>query len=206
MDDLVTTLYTLQQSPVAQIIHERINEFHMMHGQPGDIMFLELCFCIFTANCSSQKCWDVQNTLGEDLLHLSTEDLEHQLRLLGYRFPNRADRVVAARNQLPEIMQQLSKNNGKEIREWLVQNITGFGYKEASHFLRNIGFDDVAIIDVHILRVLEEYGMISSPKTLTKKRYLAIEKILETLADHSLLTLAELDLYLWYMRTGKVLK
>jgi N-glycosylase/DNA lyase len=33
-----------------------------------------------------------------------------------------------------------------------------------------------------------------------------IEKILKTIATQTNLTLAELDLYLWYMETGKIFK
>jgi N-glycosylase/DNA lyase len=80
------------------------------------------------------------------------------------------------------------------------------GYKEASHFLRNIGFMDVAIIDRHILNILVEYGLIKRPKTLSKKNYLEIEKKLEKLAKKTRMSLGELDFYLWYMKTGKVLK
>ena len=59
----------------------------------------------------------------------------------------------------------------EERRAWLVDNIKGLGYKEASHFLRNIGFDDYAIIDSHILDLLERYNLIKQPKTLTRKKY-----------------------------------
>jgi N-glycosylase/DNA lyase len=87
-----------------------------------------------------------------------------------------------------------------------VQNIKGLGYKEASHFLRNIGFDDYAIIDSHILDILKRYNLIKQPKTLTKKKYIEIENILQKIAKQTHLTLAELDLYLWYLETGKILK
>jgi N-glycosylase/DNA lyase len=94
----------------------------------------------------------------------------------------------------------------EERREWLVKNIKGLGFKEASHFLRNIGFDDYAIIDSHIIDLLERYKFINQPKTLTRKKYMEIEKILQTIATQTNLTLAELDLYLWHMETGKIFK
>ncbi|HDI31847.1 MAG TPA: N-glycosylase, partial [Thermofilum sp.] len=50
------------------------------------------------------------------------------------------------------------------------------------------------------------YGLIAKPKTLTKRRYLEIEKILSEIAKELNLSLGELDLYLWYMETGKILK
>ncbi|GAJ17855.1 unnamed protein product, partial [marine sediment metagenome] len=31
-----------------------------------------------------------------------------------------------------------------KLREWVVKNFKGLGYKEASHFLRNIGYKNFA--------------------------------------------------------------
>jgi N-glycosylase/DNA lyase len=84
--------------------------------------------------------------------------------------------------------------------------VTGIGYKEASHFIRNIGHTDCAIIDFHILDILARSGLIDKPKTLTRKKYLEIEDVLRRIGARSSLNLGELDLYLWYMETGKVLK
>jgi N-glycosylase/DNA lyase len=72
--------------------------------------------------------------------------------------------------------------------------------------MRNIGFENVAIIDFHIIDILERYGLIEKPKTLTKKNYLYIESVLNELAQKCSVTLADLDLYLWYLETGKLLK
>ena len=87
-----------------------------------------------------------------------------------------------------------------------MRNIKGLGYKESSHFLRNIGYDDYAIIDSHILDLLKRNNLVTPPKTLTRKKYLEIEAILRAIATRTDLTLAELDMYLWYMETGKILK
>ena len=101
-----------------------------------------------------------------------------------------------------------SNSEEQEIREWLVKNIKGLGYKEASHFLRNIGFKNIAIIDYHIIDILARYRIIKKPKTrsLTRKRYLEIERVLRELSEKTGLALGELDLYLWFLETGRVLK
>lgn len=78
--------------------------------------------------------------------------------------------------------------------------------KEASHFLRNIGYKNLAIIDFHILDLLEEYKLIEKPKTLSPKNYIEIENVLRELAQKTNTKLGELDLYLWYKETGKILK
>ncbi len=69
-------------------------------------------------------------------------------------------------------------NTVQERREWIVENIKGIGYKEASHFLRNIGFyKNIAILDRHILKNLKLLGVIEEiPETLSKTKYLHIEK------------------------------
>ena len=81
-------------------------------------------------------------------------------------------------------MQDKNKNE-YEKREWLVKNIKGIGYKEASHFLRNIGYKNIAIIDFHILDLLVKNNLLKEkPKTLTKGKYLEIENILRKLAQN----------------------
>jgi N-glycosylase/DNA lyase len=129
------------------------------------------------------------------------------LKKIGYRFPNIRAQYISEtqvhKNFLSKIINDL---DGEELRTWLVQNIKGLGYKEASHFLRNIGYDDYAIIDFHIIDILTQYDFIKKPKTLTKKRYLEIEQDLKHIAKLCNLTLAELDFYLWYLETGKILK
>ena len=92
------------------------------------------------------------------------------------------------------------------MREWVVKNIKGLGYKEASHFLRNIGYKNYAIIDFHIVDVLAKYNLIEKPKTMTKKKYFEMEQLLKTIGNRLHLNMAELDLYLWYLETGKPLQ
>ena len=100
----------------------------------------------------------------------------------------------------------MNQRNEQEIRKWLVKNIKGIGYKEASHFLRNIGFKNIGIIDFHIIDLLTRFRLIKKPKTLGKKKYLEIEKTLKELSEKLNIGLAKLDLYLWYIETGKILK
>ena len=123
-------------------------------------------------------------------------------------FPNtRAKFIVESRKHIEKLADVIKLNDEKKIREWLVKNIKGLGYKEASHFLRNIGLKNVAIIDFHVLNLLKKHGLVKWEKrTLTKKKYLEIENILKELARELDITLAELDLYLWFIETNEVLK
>ncbi|MFX1391198.1 MAG: N-glycosylase, partial [Promethearchaeota archaeon] len=63
-----------------------------------------------------------------------------------------------------------------------------------------------AIIDFHIIDILVSYNLIEKPKTLSKSKYLEIEGVLKDIGRRLKLNLAELDLYLWYLETGKILK
>jgi len=93
-------------------------------------------------------------------------------------------------------------------REWLVNNINGIGYKEASHFLRNIGFgNEIAILDRHILRTLKSIKIIDEvPESLSKKRYLTIEEKMRNFSKAINIPMDQLDLLFWYRAKGEVFK
>ena len=208
MQDLIDCIDNLKKSEINNLIKKKINEFSDIGKKSLDTIFEELCFCIITANCSAEKCIEVQAEVGKGFQNLDEIDLSKKLKMVGYRFPNiRANYIVNARKHQEELKTNLSTNNdlGK-LREWIVKNIKGIGYKEASHFLRNIGYTGYAIIDFHIIDILTKFNLIEKPKTLTKARYLEIEKVLSKIAEKLNLTLGELDLFLWYLETGKVLK
>ncbi|WXG40472.1 MAG: N-glycosylase/DNA lyase [Candidatus Freyarchaeum deiterrae] len=209
IDDLVKKVNVLKAGSVSGQISKRMSDFKGLHDKGNEEWFSELCFCILTAYSSAELGLKIQRDLNcEDFLRLPQENLCCKLREEGHRFSERrADFIVCARDflNIKEIITSFSDE--RVAREWLVKNVMGLGYKEASHFLRNVGFKNVAILDRHILRVMLEYGLISEiPKTLTRKKYLEIEQKLEMLSERVGLSLGELDLYLWFMKTGKILK
>ena len=168
--------------------------------------FIELCFCILVANSSMEKTFKIWKAIGNDFLNLSKKQLSKRLKELGYRFYNkRAEYIVEARNKVDSLEEILKSNNEIEIREKLVENFKGIGWKEASHFLRNLGYKNFAIIDRHVLKTLKEFGVIEKiPKYLNKKTYLEIENKLRELANKLKISLAELDFYLFYLSSGKL--
>jgi N-glycosylase/DNA lyase len=106
-------------------------------------------------------------------------------------------------------MKLQSFEDATERRDWLVKEkgIKGLGYKEASHFLRNVGFKGYGILDKHILRSLAELKIIDDPKPPnTRSRYLTIEAKLKKLTEVTEIDFDELDLVLWSMKTGEILK
>jgi len=208
MKELLNSIENLKNSNVRNLVESRITEFAEIKDNSSDLIFIELCFCIMTAFCSAEKCIEIHEKIGGDFLKLSQDQLANRFKELGYRFPNkRSNYIINARDSKKDLINNLKSNEReKEKREWIAKNIKGLGYKEASHFLRNIGYKNSAIIDFHIIDLLVKYELIERPKTLTKKKYLEIEEILKTVGKKLNLDLAELDLYLWYKETGKILK
>jgi len=208
MKDLLDKLSDLKNSEINSSIRERLSEFRIIKDKSLTDIFNELCFCIMTANCSAEKCIEVQKRMENGFCKLDEQALSQQLKDFGYRFPNiRANYIIKAREYQEQLFSKInSLLDHFELREWLVKNIKGLGYKEASHFLRNIGFTEFAIIDFHIVDLLTKFDLIEKPKTLSKAKYLKIEKLLGEIAKELNLNLAELDLYMWYMETGKILK
>lgn len=208
MKELIKSIESLKNSTVSNIIEGRIDEFSSVIGLGINEIFKELCFCIMTANCGAKKCIEVQQRIDNGFLTYSEEELRTDFKEFGYRFPNiRAKYILEAREHLVELKSKLSSDIDEiDLRDWLAKTIKGLGYKEASHFLRNIGYRDLAIIDFHIIDLLVKYKIIEKPKSLTKTKYLEIETILKNLGDTLNLDMGTLDLYLWYMETNKVLK
>ena len=206
--ELLDSIESLRQSKVGGLVDSRTKEFKEMGNRPSREIFKELCFCILCANYTAERSMQIQKAVGDGFLVLPESQLRERLRTLGYRFPNVRSEYIAEARRYKDSLKEItaSFNDENERRKWLIENIKGIGPKEASHFLRNIGYTDFAILDFHIINVLSRYGLIEKPKTLTKRRYLEIEELLRKIAGEADMNLAELDLYLWYMETGKVLK
>ncbi|UCD04433.1 MAG: N-glycosylase/DNA lyase [Candidatus Woesearchaeota archaeon] len=205
--DLLKQVGNLKQGKIKETIDKRIQEFKELGKKSNEELFKELCFCILTANFNAERSILIQSKIGNDFITLSREGLAKKLEKLGHRFPNaRAKYIVEAREHIDCLKDLITDCNEIEVREWLVKNVKGLGYKEASHFLRNIGFDNVAIIDFHIVGLLNNSGLFECKRPSCKAKYFEIEGVLRKLAKKLDFTLAELDLYLWYIETGKVLK
>lgn len=187
-----------------RIIDNRLEEFAELGKQDTDTWFSELCFCILTANSQAKKAIAIQQELGaQGFLTKSEQEIASIIRKHNHRFHNTKARYIVEARTYSNIKELLCGMSSYQAREFLVKNIKGLGYKEASHFLRNIGYHDVAIIDRHIIRFLVRYNFIKSePKSLNARNYLHLENILKNFC----LSLDKLDLILWYHMTGTVLK
>ncbi|RUM34148.1 MAG: DNA lyase [Archaeoglobus sp.] len=174
----------------------------------------ELLFCISTANSSARSGLVFQSLLEPKLLgsiEVNKEELEKLMRLAGVRFYRKKSRYAVKALKNFNVVKTALKKDSLNAREYLVKKIDGIGYKEASHFLRNVGRKDVAILDRHVVgwiydKLYDKLSFDSLPKTLTSKKYRILEETLREIARIKGITLAELDLLLWYEKTGKVLK
>jgi N-glycosylase/DNA lyase len=204
---LINWINELKGNPkIKQKIDAKLNEFVLLKESPEE-WFSELCFCILTANSTAERCMKVQQQVGAGFKNLPLKELKKKMKLASCRFYNkRAEYIVEAREKFnPLLVKQFADKNPLHAREWLVENIKGIGMKEASHFLRNIGYN-IAIADFHIIDILKRYRFLPAGMVLNIKNYFWIEKKLSELAKKFGMTLGELDLYLWYMETGKILK
>jgi N-glycosylase/DNA lyase len=198
---------TKEMEEVKPMVEARMRMFRIA-GEDEESLFEELCFCILTANYTAEGGMRIQEALGRGFFTLGREELSEELRRLGHRYPEaRAEYIVEARRLYGRLRDTLKDMGEMEAREWLVREVKGLGYKEASHFLRNTGSKTLAILDRHILRFLHEKGLITDmPRSLNKRSYMRLEKLMRVMAGRMGITPAELDLYIWYMMTGKILK
>lgn len=196
-------------------IKNRLREFQKTWEKGDEAIFRELCFCILTANASAQMGINCIDNIGDLLLKGSIRDLK-KIRCGGHRFPNkRSEFIIHTREFIKKALGFRLKDKIKflkdfhERRDFFAKNpgIKGLGYKEASHFLRNIGFKGYAILDKHILRSLHEFGVIKGiEKPNTKKKYIEIEDKMKAFSEKIGIDMDELDLLLWSRKTGKILK
>lgn len=199
-----------------QEIEARLKEFKYLYIKGSEEeLFAELCFCILTPQSRAKSCWSAISELGKSKLLTAgnTIEIAKKLKKFGVRFHNKKAKYIvdaytffSKRGNL-SIRGTLKNSAEKDLRKFLVENINGIGYKEASHFLRNIGLgENYAILDRHILKNLRYFCTLKDKKPLTKTRYLAIEKIMKKFAEKIGVPLSHLDLLLWSEETNEIFK
>ncbi|MCD6275560.1 MAG: N-glycosylase/DNA lyase [Thermoplasmata archaeon] len=197
-------------------IVKRLREFRAIWDKGDDKeLFVELSFCLLTPQSKAKVCWRaIENLRDSGVLWFGNgQDIVKYLEGVRFKY-TKAKNIVNAREffsvngELKVKDKLIQFSTPFQIREYLVKNIRGLGYKEASHFLRNIGLgEDFAILDRHILRNLVKLKVIEEmPKTLTPRKYLEIEKKMRRFSKKIGISMAHLDLVLWYKETGMVFK
>ena len=199
-------------------IRARLSEFRNLWVSGSDERWWEeLVFCIFTAGASARMGLRSIDAIRPLLKNGRRDQMTRALRRAGaHRFPvERPGYIVTTRaflrNHCDMKLREklLGFPDPIERRDWLAKeaSIKGLGYKESSHFLRNVGFRGYAILDKHVIRCLADVRVLDNARPpSTRKAYLAVESKLKEFSSELRIDFDELDLVLWSMKTGEVLK
>ena len=198
-------------------IEKRLKDFREVweKGSNEDI-HIELSFCILTPQSKAVNAWKAITTLRDNRLLFdgTAEEIVEYLNIVRFK-NNKAKYLVALREQMKDkkgkiITKDFFENisDVNEKREWIVKNIKGMAYKEAGHFLRNVGFGKkISILDRHILKNLVKLEIIGEiPKSLTPRLYLEIEDKMKNYCEYVDIPMDSLDLLLWYKEAGEIFK
>ncbi|MDO4690630.1 MAG: N-glycosylase/DNA lyase [Fusobacterium sp.] len=199
-------------------IEKRLQDFkNVWDNGTNEDVHLELSFCILTPQSKAINAWKAITNLNEKglIFKASAEEMVEYLNIVRFK-NNKAKYLVELREQMTDKDSKkiITKDFFSSIpdiferRNWIVKNIKGMSYKEAGHFLRNVGFgQDLAILDRHILKNLQKLEVIEDiPKTLNPKLYLEIEKKMRKYCESVKIPMDEMDILLWYKEVGEIFK
>lgn len=195
-------------------IRKRLDDFTKVWDLSDEKIFAELCFCICTPQSRAVYCDKAIKGLEESgkLFTGDVEDIREGLERV--RFPNNKARYIKeardifTRSGRIDIKKTINAGDVFLAREELVKKVKGIGYKEASHFLRNIGHGaDIAILDVHIIRNMVRYGLLEEkPSCISRSCYMDMEEKLRKFSRKTGIPMDEMDILFWSMETGVIFK
>lgn len=191
-------------------IQTRLKEFEKFRKSSDKKLFEEVVFCVFAANSSATMAQTALKLLKPILFTGTLEDYQKTIEKK-VRFYNIRSKYLYENRLVMErydnFLNHLESLEHHERRLFIKTNFKGFGMKESSHFLRNIGFKNYCIIDKHVLNLMTEFSVLDSanpPKNVDD--YLTIEKKIINFAEENNYNIDELDLALWSFKTGKVMR
>ncbi len=213
--DIIKELETSYREIKPQIERRFVEFDHCIKTNDEENIFAELIFCILTPQSNAKLCWQSVENLRKKHLLIEGDRNSVLNEMNGVRFKYKKSKFIFyardmfVNNSKYKIRNIISKHkNNYELREWLIKNVKGFGYKEASHFIRNIGRGgNIAILDRHITKSLIEFSIIDNiPKSLSGGEYLLLEKKMLNFADRIDIPMKHLDLVFWYRVKGEIFK
>jgi len=160
------------------------------HGIPANIGIAAF------EHIKSLGAFEGQSPSEDKLLKWLKEPIKINDRYVRYRFAKQKAKYLAG--SLRQIAdEQAPLDSGKSLRNWLI-NLPGVGYKTASWIARNwLDANDVAILDIHILRA-GILGGFFDPKMKVEKHYLELEEQFLKLSKGMNVAASELDALIWY--------
>lgn len=154
-------------------------------------VFYDLCFCILVPQTKFEKILIVVERLKKnDYYHKEILDDDLWELIKEARYENKVKYLQEMKSKFPDIYRTIRlRITDRDRREWLVKNIKGVGYKVASQFLRNLGAEDIAIIDTHILK---HFGLKDK-----KWKYFEVEEEMRKIAKKRNISVVEYDALIW---------
>ena len=198
------------------------------HHLPEDLLLREACTCVFgsqmvfeVAQAAANRVYDDrlltparsslngpthESLLRQALLAPLAVRLDHNTVNVRPRFPNRmahlwAATTAALRSQRQSLQLILrASRSPRDARRRLLSVVYGFGPKQASLFLRRVGYSaQLAILDVHILDYLREARAVyANPKAISRlSGYELIEDEFRRFANEVGHPVGRVDLATW---------
>lgn len=170
-----------------------------------DEVFYNLCFCTLVPQTKFKIVLRVVGALKQENFYVKTICREDLLKLISsIRFKNRkVDYLLFNKHKFEDFWSKLSimlesESDTRAIRTFVVNETKGLGLKAASHFLRNLGIEDLAIVDTHILQHLHIYDK--------KFDYFSVENEIQNQANQLGVSIAVYDALIWgqQSRTNEV--
>lgn len=160
------------------------------HGIPARIGLL--AFEHLKAKGAFETCSPDEATLRDWL----SEPIEVDGKRIRYRFAAQKARYLAA--ALERLTAEPSpQSTGRELRDWLL-GFPGIGFKTASWIARNwLNADDVAILDIHILRAGALAKFLDAELTV-ERHYLDLEQQFLAFSKALGVRASELDAVIWW--------
>ena len=187
------------------IIKKRLEDFSNVKKED---YFYEACFCVLTPQSSAKQAWKCILELKEaDFFNKNINPVNYISNKIRFH-NNKTKYLLELKEKWDLISKRINRTkDAKKLREFLVENIKGYGLKESAHYLRNIGYRNLAILDRHILKNLHKLNVIQEiPKTLTRKKYLEIEEKFKDFSSKVNIPMDGLDLLFWGLETGEIFK
>lgn len=185
-------------------IQQRLSDFKNINEKD---YIKEFKFCLLTPQSNAQRCWQAILELEKNQPK-TKEEIASILKTRTRFHNNKAGYIMQAQITYDKIKSKLSNQDKISLRNFIAENVKGYGLKEAGHFLRNIGKSDnqIAILDRHILRNLKSLGVIDKEKIKNKKDYLEIENKFLQFSNQIKIPIDELDLLFWSKENGEIFK
>jgi N-glycosylase/DNA lyase len=200
---LFTPAYWLSQAWMAQLGSASPSHYSARDGAVGELVFCLLGGHGITAELSTaayERCRDAGLIAHKEIRADAWQSVlsgQMQLadRVVRYRYPNQKAKFLAA--AMSAVRQKpLRLDCGLTLRSQLLE-MKGVGYKTASWVVRNVlDSDEVAILDVHIIRAGRLCGLFSDSDRV-ERDYLSMEDRFLRFSKALGLRPAALDCLIW---------